>query len=313
MSEDHQDRISHNLITTEKVTWIQSKKSKLLIPQHENQKRKRFKVSFDWLNLIGVLLIPFVVTVIGLYATQQIIQQQILSSESQHQTDIQIAQNQQDETVLTTYINNIQDLLLNHNLLKSKQSDNIAILARARTLSALSALNHGQDGDDYNRILLQFLYQTTLISRNNVVISLQDGNLSFANLVNLNLKNIDLSGTYMYFSALSGTNLEGANLNNAVMHGAYLTESADGILPSANLRKASLEHVNLFDADLYGVNLSGADLHGAVLSATDLRSASFIGADLSNAYLIGAKVTNEQLSQAKSLQGATMPDGSVHP
>jgi hypothetical protein len=39
-----------------------------------------------------------------------------------------------------TYIDNIQDLLLNHNLLGSKPSGEVAILARARTLTALQGL-----------------------------------------------------------------------------------------------------------------------------------------------------------------------------
>jgi uncharacterized protein YjbI with pentapeptide repeats len=39
--------------------------------------------------------------------------------------------------------------------------------------------------------------------------------------------------------------------------------------------------------------------------------ANLSDADLSRANLKGAKVTDEQL--AKSLKGATMPDGSIHP
>ena len=40
-----------------------------------------------------------------------------------------------------------------------------------------------------------------------------------------------------------------------------------------------------------------------------LRSVS--GADLSGADLTGANVTKEQLEEAKSLHGATMPDGTM--
>ncbi len=49
-------------------------------------------------------------------------------------------------------------------------------------------------------------------------------------------------------------------------------------------------------------NLSGADLRKAVLS----------GANFSEADLTRAVVTEEQLKEAKSLQGATMPNGSKH-
>src|SRR2546423_6321985 len=104
MDESHQDTTNHNSTALGDVEWVLSKKSKLLIPLHKNRIKRTFKVPFDWLNLIGVLLIPFVVTVIGFYATQQITQQQTKTSDLQHQTDLQIAQDQQRETTLQTYL-----------------------------------------------------------------------------------------------------------------------------------------------------------------------------------------------------------------
>ena len=55
-------------------------------------------------------------------------------------------------------------------------------------------------------------------------------------------------------------------------------------------------------------NLSGADLSNA-----DLRNADLSNADLKGANLKDARVIEEQLKEAKSLHGATMPDGSKHP
>ena len=51
------------------------------------------------------------------------------------------------------------------------------------------------------------------------------------------------------------------------------------------------------ERDLSGKNLSGANLRGASLEWADLE---------------GANVTDDQLAQAKSLKGATMPDGTKH-
>jgi uncharacterized protein YjbI with pentapeptide repeats len=65
-----------------------------------------------------------------------------------------------------------------------------------------------------------------------------------------------------------------------------------------------LEGAELYGADLYGAELYGADLRGADLSHADLR-----GVDLSEA----RGWTEEQLRAARSLEGATMPDGSKHP
>src|SRR5712692_10493395 len=72
------------------------------------------------------------------------------NSAKQHIFDQQAALDQQRAAILQTYIDNIQDLLLNHNLLKSKPDDAVAILARARTLTAL----HGLDPERKGRLLI---------------------------------------------------------------------------------------------------------------------------------------------------------------
>jgi uncharacterized protein YjbI with pentapeptide repeats len=51
-----------------------------------------------------------------------------------------------------------------------------------------------------------------------------------------------------------------------------------------------------------------ADLYGASLNVVNLSSTNLSGANLS-----GAEVNPEELKKAKSLQGATMPDGTKHP
>jgi hypothetical protein len=63
------------------------------------------------------------------------------------------------------------------------------------------------------------------------------------------------------------------------------------------------------------VALTGADLQGVDLGGSaDLRGANLQGANLQGADLQEAKVTDEWwLPDARSLQGATMPDGSKHP
>ena len=64
----------------------------------------------------------------------------------------------------------------------------------------------------------------------------------------------------------------------------------------------------LNDAHFEYANLSNSDLRYIDLTHTDL-----INANLSNANLKGAMITQNQLAQTSSLQGATMPDGSIHP
>ncbi len=94
-------------------------------------------------------------------------------------------------------------------------------------------------------------------------------------------------------------------------------------LRGANLCQVNLSEINLRETDLSGAdlsraNLSGADLGGEIrgvpyFRGADLIRANLMRADLRGADLSDAKVTKEQLDAAKSLQGATMPDGSIHP
>jgi uncharacterized protein YjbI with pentapeptide repeats len=88
-------------------------------------------------------------------------------------------------------------------------------------------------------------------------------------------------------------------------------------LREANLRMAALDGADLHQAKLTGADLHGTSLSGTDLSEADLQGADLIGADLREANLQGAKllqaqVTKDQLAQAASLEGATMPDGTIY-
>jgi uncharacterized protein YjbI with pentapeptide repeats len=91
------------------------------------------------------------------------------------------------------------------------------------------------------------------------------------------------------------------------------SRSAAVSLHDANLEHAVLSRMDPSDTNLQGVRLSHADLSGARLSRTNLSGADLSGADLSGADLTGAQgVTEERLAQAKSLEGATMPNGQKY-
>lgn len=71
------------------------------------------------------------------------------------------------------------------------------------------------------------------------------------------------------------------------------------------LSGVNLRGIDLSRADLSRANLSNADLSGATLYRVDLYEA-----DLSAANLDGAMVTVEQLAEARSLNGAILPNGT---
>jgi hypothetical protein len=110
----------------------------------------------------------------------------------------------------------------------------------------------------------------------------------------LDTRRQDIATQFVCDAGLKDFLLVGAKMNSIDMHKAALI--------MVNLSGAILVNANLNGASLISTNLNGADL-----SEVDLTSAMLSGADLS-----GATVTPEQLSQAKSLEGAIMPDGSVH-
>ena len=99
------------------------------------------------------------------------------------------------------------------------------------------------------------------------------------------------------------------------LHGVNLN---DAILPYARLRGAFFDGAQFHNACLTGADLSNTILYANDLSGADLRNADLSGAniaeaDLSNANLLGATISIEQLAQVKSLKGATLPDGTIHP
>ncbi len=123
--------------------------------------------------------------------------------------------------------------------------------------------------------LMRFLYQTRLISNDVHVIDMAQVDLRGASM-----SGIDIRDTY-----LVGATMSGADLRNA------------------NLTFTTLVFTNLSGANLAGANLQASDMHN-----TNLSGANLAGANLKDA--IG--ITNAQLAKAKSLAGATMPDGSKH-
>src|SRR3989440_5029886 len=206
MDANHQDTVINNVATTQDVEWVLSRKSELLIPQYKKQRRK---VPFDWLNLIGVLAIPFVVTFIGLYATQQITQQQAQASERQHQTDLQIAHDQQRETLLQGYLDRMSDLLLNGHLRESKPGEEVRDVARARTLETLFRLDPGR-----REAVLGFLFEAGLIG---VSIERDKGGQQIYNPIP--------TIVYLNGADLTKATLDGHILDKADLSYTYLSES----------------------------------------------------------------------------------------
>ena len=264
----------------------------------------------DWLQL---LIIPLLIFFLGIGFTYVQNQTSLQIAQANRNKDLQIANDQQQDAALQTYLNGMSDLLLTKQLRESGKNDEVRNVARATTLAVL----HRLDGKRKGYVLL-FLAESGLIDRDKPIFLL--GAIGY---YGADLSGVDLSGIYrpsLYniivpYSILDRANLAGIYLKGSVFEGSRLVE--------ATLTGANMSGDELVFTDLTGAKLAGADLTktllidaklvGADLTGAKLLGADLTGADLSSANLYGAQVTTEQLAEAKSLEGAILPDGSIHP
>ena len=249
---------------------------------------------WDWLDL---LIVPIVLAIGGYLFTR-----------SENQATQAAAERRAQDEALQAYLDQIGQLLLDENRpLRQTDDDAVRTLARARTSTVLTRLGGARKGS-----VVRFLYESGLITKDDPVLILDEVDLKQADLSGANLSRADLSG-----AILIGANLSHANLSEALLHHANLRSAnlRDAGLHGASFRGADLSEANLVRNDLHRANLSGANLSGALLHHANLHGANLSGANLGGAILhrvdlSGAEGwTDMQLRTARSLTGATMPDG----
>jgi hypothetical protein len=197
----------------------------------------------------------------------------------------------QHQATLDKFLDDMSDLVLNHQLTSSGPDSPITAIAIARTATALRNL----DGDGSSKgILIRFLWNAGLITSPNPILR----------LYLLDLDGAVFQGARLNQAYLSQLSIVGADFNGAVLSGADLSKSIliGSSLSSANLSCFSqgictdLSGAYLMRADLMGADLAGADLAGADLDGANLSEARLAGAELHNAFynIRPEKVTNEQ-------------------
>ena len=272
----------------------------------------------DWLQL---LIVPLVLVVIGFLFTMQQDARQRQIEDQRAESERKIEEQRAQDAALQAYLDQMSQLMLEGDLRSSQEDSEVRTLARARTRTVLARLDGRRKGS-----VVQFLYEASLIDKESPVVSLSAVSLRGADLSGLDLKGADLIGADLTDSDLEGADLSEADLSEADLIRADLSwavlSGAD--LSGADLSDAYLYNAVLSDADLIGAELNHADLRGAILSYVDLNDAYLIKsnlndaelwkADLSGTNLADAQgVTEEELEeQAKTLEGATMPDRSTH-
>jgi len=235
------------------------------------------KTLWDWMEL---LIVP-VVLAMGA----------ALFSQAERRNEQSIARQQSQEAILEAYLEKMSGLLFDKALHGSNTDMHVRGVARIWTLTTLRRLDADRKG-----VVLQFLQEANLIkgSGPGPIIDLSgadlaDANLAQAVLFDTVLAGVDLSRANLAGADLKRADLGGANLSNANLQGAHLFDTN---LDSANLRNANLRNAHLVEADLSRTNLDKADFSGANLAQ--------------------AAIAPRCLVHIKSLQGATMPDGTNH-
>jgi uncharacterized protein YjbI with pentapeptide repeats len=164
-----------------------------------------------------------------------------------------------------------------------------------------------------------------------IVVSLEEADLSGTDLRGLHLANVDLYKADLRRANLSNIVLWNAKLNNAKLSGATLQGTK---LSGADLNSASLNNADLSGAALHNAKLSKADLQHAILRGAMLGGADMTKANLQGADLTGVKLTPDDLTEANmfeakgitdrthdemvmfvvttTLAGATMPNGQPY-
>ena len=210
---------------------------------------------------MAMLIVPAVLCGIALaYGTFEADRQlEIESRREEAQSAIET--NRMNEEILQSYLDDMSVLILDYGLrsetMKGKGTDvgdmDARVIARARTLATLSALDGKRNG-----ILLRFLLETGMFE-----------------LIKAERLGIDLRGAVIVECDMSGASLNKSDLREAV------------------LVRTDLSRVVFLDADLRGALLIGANLTEAALFRANLRGAHLSGANLEGAYYDGSTIWPE--------------------
>ena len=156
---------------------------------------------------IAGALVGLVGVLIGQYLTQR------RHSEALRQT-AELEEQRANQAALLKYFEVVRQLLS-----EPSEADYLSPILRAQTLTLLEALEPG-----HKRILLQFLYESSLLGPEKPGFGLQGANLQEANLREAHLVGTNLAGANLRGANLERANLAEANLKEADLSGAFLQE-----------------------------------------------------------------------------------------
>lgn len=204
---------------------------------------------WDWAELLIKVSVPIII--VGLSSAYS-----SFNSEQQQR----INQANQNDLVVSEYIKELQQLVLDRKLNEAAVYAPVSTIARSTTLTALSRLKEPSPykHSSHKGQIIVFLHEAGLIDETQNI-SLNGANLRMADISRAFLLNADLRGADFRNAWLREADLSGAKLNGAKLNGADLS--------GALLLGAKLVEVDLSGAILNAANLTYADLSGSDLSS----------------------------------------------
>jgi Pentapeptide repeats (8 copies) len=184
-----------------------------------NYPRKTF---WDWLDL---LIVPAVLALGGYLFTRSESRRTQETANKERTLDRELADERRQDDALQAYLDGMSQLLTDKEmpLHRAQPGDSLSTVARARTRTVLGRLDSAR-----KRHVLQFLFESKLIfKRRHNIVSLQQADLSGAdlreaNLIRANLLEADLSEARLYRGNLREADLREANLIRADLRDADL-------------------------------------------------------------------------------------------
>jgi hypothetical protein len=211
----------------------------------------------------------------GIWFNRQQRERELEIARGQREQELGIAERRTQDEALQAYLDQMSEMLIPNkdqpSLYRARPGDSLSSVARARTLTVLPRL----DGERKGRVV-QFLYESGLISSANPLLDLGGADLSEADLSEANLSGADLAGAWLF-------DMDTFSIGNTLV------------------RQSTENEANLWRADLSEADLSRPDLR----SRADLQSEATIWQSLLWGW------ADKQLRAARSLEGASMPDGQT--
>jgi uncharacterized protein YjbI with pentapeptide repeats len=242
---------------------------------------------YEWINLLSNLFVPLAIGILTIvlplqqeYLNEGQNENSHLISFSNHLRNIESLHDEQKQTILNTYQQDLINLILKYDSLNNSTDDDddderISLIIRTKTLHALRQLDPAR-----KIILIQLLIDSGIQHRINIshtdlssLIFLQGSYYNQLQLINILARNISLKNIYLYQS----------NFSYSIMDDSLFVDS----------------------------NCSYADFSYTSLQRTDWTNTDVTQAIFNYTNLSGAKITKEQLAKVQSLQGAILPNGTT--